>query len=84
MKSCIIKTIILCSLLTVTISESYSQDPGARRTFETKFATVAPIIDGLDKDECWNTVEWSGDFVQVQPEENKPPSQKTAFKILYD
>jgi hypothetical protein len=35
-------------------------------------------------DSCWNRVEWGGDFVQIQPAENKPPSQQTAFKILYD
>jgi hypothetical protein len=35
-------------------------------------------------DGCWNTVDWGNDFIQTQPEENKPPSQKTAFKILYD
>ncbi|NJO69899.1 MAG: hypothetical protein HC830_12000 [Bacteroidetes bacterium] len=33
---------------------------------------------------CWDKVEWSGKFIQIQPIENKPPSQETAFKILYD
>jgi hypothetical protein len=82
MKSYIEKPALLCFLLTLTISGSYSQE--AKRTFETKFTIVPPVIDGLENDECWTTVEWSGDFVQIQPQENKPPSQKTAFKILYD
>ncbi len=84
MKYSIIKTIVSFLLLNVFLSSAYSQDAVARRTFETKFATVPPVIDGLEKDDCWATVEWSGDFVQIQPQENKPPSQKTAFKILYD
>lgn len=84
MKSSITKTIIVCFLLTLIISASYSQEAVTRRTFETKFAATAPVIDGFDKDDCWSNVEWSGDFTQVQPVENKPPSQKTAFKILYD
>ncbi|HKK43568.1 MAG TPA: DUF5916 domain-containing protein, partial [Bacteroidales bacterium] len=45
---------------------------------------VTPIIDGLMDEDCWNLVEWGGGFIQSQPEENKPPSQETAFKILYD
>ena len=35
-------------------------------------------------DSCWNLVAWSGDFIQTQPYDNKPPSQQTSFKILYD
>ncbi len=35
-------------------------------------------------DDCWNLVDWTSDFIQTAPEENKAPSQQTAFKILYD
>ncbi|MFH0841891.1 MAG: DUF5916 domain-containing protein [Bacteroidota bacterium] len=35
-------------------------------------------------DECWGSVDWGGGFIQMSPEENKPPSQETSFKILYD
>lgn len=55
-----------------------------RRIYNTAFTAAPPAIDGLDKDDCWSKVEWSGDFIQSQPEENKPPSQQTSFKILYD
>lgn len=54
------------------------------RKYQTAYTTKAPEIDGLPNDECWNQVEWSGGFIQTQPAENKPPSQETAFKILYD
>lgn len=43
-----------------------------------------PLIDGHLDDACWQTVEWGGDFIQRQPFEGDPPTQKTAFKILYD
>lgn len=29
-------------------------------------------------------VEWAGDFIENEPDENTPPSQKTKFKIAYD
>ena len=44
----------------------------------------APLIDGHLDDEAWAKVDWEGDFRQISPYENKPPSQPTAFKILYD
>ena len=55
-----------------------------KKTYQTAFTTKAPEIDGLMNDSCWNKVEWKGDFIQTQPSENKPPSQQTEFKILYD
>jgi hypothetical protein len=55
-----------------------------RKTYQTVFTQTVPEIDGLMNDSCWNQVEWGADFVQIEPYENKPPSQQTAFKILYD
>jgi hypothetical protein len=55
-----------------------------RRTYNTNFTKTAPEIDGFDDDSCWNMVEWSGNFTQTTPYENKPPTQQTEFKILYD
>jgi hypothetical protein len=42
------------------------------------------VLDGVLKEEAWNAVEWGGDFIQHKPNEGKPPSQQTNFKILYD
>lgn len=43
-----------------------------------------PTIDGLLNDPVWNSVEWAGDYIENQPDENTPPSQQTKFKIVYD
>ncbi|NWJ49496.1 MAG: carbohydrate binding family 9 domain-containing protein [Bacteroidetes bacterium] len=43
-----------------------------------------PVIDGKGNDPVWEQVEWAGDFIQREPHENAAPTQKTAFKILYD
>ena len=84
MKTNNLKGIILGLPLFLLFSGGYSQEAIEKKIYNTKAANSPPVIDGLDKDECWNPVEWSGDFIQMQPEENKPPSQQTAFKILYD
>ena len=44
----------------------------------------APDIDGRGEDPVWQQVQWSGDFIQREPNEDSAPTQKTAFKILYD
>lgn len=77
------RIILTLSFLFFLISNCYSQEP-ERRTYTTSFTATAPVIDGLSKDECWNLVEWEGRFTQTQPVENKPPSQQTEFKFLYD
>lgn len=43
-----------------------------------------PTIDGQLTDPVWETVEWSGEFVQREPVEGPPPSFQTRFKVLYD
>jgi len=43
-----------------------------------------PTIDGKLDDPVWQKIAWEGDFTQRDPYEGKAPSQKTAFKILYD
>ncbi|NKI30666.1 DUF5916 domain-containing protein [Croceivirga thetidis] len=43
-----------------------------------------PVIDGILDDPAWNLVEWGGDYIENQPDENTPPSYQTKFKILYD
>jgi hypothetical protein len=43
-----------------------------------------PVIDGRLDDPAWEQVEWSDGFTQIEPFENRPPSQQTRFRILYD
>jgi hypothetical protein len=82
-----IKIIFLCQLFILILTSSYAHQTDStavRRTYQTAFAKTVPVIDGLLNDDCWDLVEWSTGFIQSQPQENKPPSQQTAFKILFD
>lgn len=55
------------------------------REYSTKrIIGASPSIDGIADDKAWEMVEWSGDFTQKDPYEYEPPSQQTAFKILYN
>lgn len=59
-------------------------DEVEKRSYETKFTSSPPSIDGDTLDNCWNLVKWSGNFTQTTPYENQAPTQQTSFKILYD
>ncbi len=68
---------------------SYSQDSTStvkKRIYVTKPLKdrEPPTIDGQIDDASWDIVEWTGDFIENQPDENTPPSQQTKFKIVYD
>ncbi|GMT45790.1 MAG: hypothetical protein IEMM0006_1622 [bacterium] len=43
-----------------------------------------PVIDGHLNDKAWKSVPWGDNFTQYEPYNEVPPTQKTAFKILYD
>src|SRR3981081_4520931 len=55
-----------------------------KKNYFTKELIGAITLDGTPSEEAWNAVEWGGDFIQEIPNEGKPPSQQTNFKILYD
>jgi len=58
--------------------------PADPRVYTTARAPAAPRIDGRLDDPVWDAVEWSGGFVQREPDEGAPPTGDTRFKILYD
>ena len=56
-----------------------------RRSYVTQRAEPGPPkIDGNVDEACWDKVEWATDFVQWEPAAGQPPSEQTAFKIVYD
>jgi len=57
-----------------------------KKSYTTKAlgAVESPVIDGLLNDKSWDIVEWTGDYIENQPDENTPPSEQTKFKIVYD
>ncbi|MFN2439372.1 MAG: DUF5916 domain-containing protein [Chitinophagaceae bacterium] len=75
---------ILLNLFFLTEKTSAQDSTIVRKKYFTKQLTSTVTLDGIPDEEAWNAVEWGGDFTQYQPNEGKPPSQQTNFKILYD
>ena len=72
----------LCLLLIFALMTSlYAQ----KKVYQTKRINPRPpVIDGQIVETVWEGVEWESGFTQHEPYEGKAPSQRTAFKILYD
>ncbi|HDZ27805.1 hypothetical protein LCGC14_0917740 [marine sediment metagenome] len=45
---------------------------------------IPPVIDGILDDEVWKNAPSVGDFIQFEPDKDKPASVRTVAKILYD
>jgi hypothetical protein len=41
-------------------------------------------IDGFLDDEAWKAVPWEGDFQMFDPYDNRPATQETRFKVVFD
>jgi hypothetical protein len=67
-------------LLTMT---AFGQEP-EKKSYKATYITSAPNIDGILNDSVWNEGVWTDDFTQNEPYNNKPPTQRTEFKILFD
>ena len=81
-KACLL---ILFSLhFLFTAAQTSQVDSVVKKKYFTQQLNGTITVDGILDEEAWNAVEWGGDFTQWQPNEGKPPSQPTNFKILYD
>lgn len=68
----------------IEAADSETETRIERRAYDSRRADEAPQIDGHLDDAVWNSVEWSGDFIQLEPEEGVTPAQQTRFKVVYD
>jgi len=67
-----------------TLQARGDEEPIATRVYETRRTVEPPTIDGRLDDPAWEKVAWAGDFSQRMPTEGDPPSQQSAFKVVYD
>ncbi|MBL7885537.1 MAG: carbohydrate binding family 9 domain-containing protein [Flavobacterium sp.] len=67
-------------------SKAQLKDSITKRSYTTKSiaSSESPIIDGILNDKSWDVVEWAGDFIEHEPDQNTEPSEQTKFKIIYD
>ncbi|OQP45380.1 hypothetical protein A4D02_33835 [Niastella koreensis] len=79
--------LLICFAVTCFTTTAMSQTTDttvARRSYTTQHIQGNILLDGIPSEDAWNSVAWTGDFTQWQPNEGKAPHQPTEFKILYD
>jgi hypothetical protein len=60
-----------------------SQIAGTKRMTATPTATP-PVIDGVVDDDVWAQAEVVRDFMQREPDNGQPGSQRTEVRVIYD
>jgi len=55
-----------------------------KKVYKAYRIEVAPVINGVFDDEAWQTEAWAGDFTQLEPYADRPPTQPTEFKVAFD
>lgn len=55
-----------------------------KKTLKAFRIQTAPKIDGILNDKAWNDAIIARDFVQMEPYNGQPSSQKTEVKLMYD
>jgi hypothetical protein len=70
----------------VSAGTSAAQQPdlSERPSLAVRRTESAPIIDGNLDDAVWKTAEASSAFVQVDPREGEPPTERTEIRSLCD
>ncbi len=59
-------------------------DPGAYRALASRATPGTPKIDGRLDDPEWELAQEFSDFVQRDPDEGDPATERTVFRVLYD
>jgi hypothetical protein len=71
-------------LVTMLASSSEASPSTTTRVAEATEAQEAPVIDGVVDESIWATAQIISDFVQAEPNEGQPATEKTEVRMLYD
>ncbi len=80
------RKIIFSMWLCFALSQFIYGQNKEKKNYTTKYISSnhSLKIDGNINEKDWDSVEWTGDFVQHRPDNGASATQDTRFKILYD
>ena len=82
---CIVAATTAAALLYPTFAAAQSAAAPSTRALSTaRLSGDAPTIDGRVDDDVWTRVEPYTDFVQQDPNEGQPASEKTEVRVTFD
>jgi len=80
----IILVIYMLSVSCIVYAHEKERSHPGRTMTAVRINPTTPKIDGILDDEVWQHVPASGDFLQVEPNEGEPATEKTTVQIVYD
>jgi hypothetical protein len=75
---------LACLLASAAAAQTRVATEASQKRLSAKKTTTPPVIDGNLDEAVWTTVDPITDFVQAEPTEGQPASEKTEVRILYD
>jgi hypothetical protein len=54
------------------------------KSFKAVRTAVPPVIDGFGNDAVWQSANTASNFVQREPVDNAPETERTEFRVLFD
>ncbi|NLI24681.1 MAG: carbohydrate binding family 9 domain-containing protein [Bacteroidales bacterium] len=63
---------------------SLAEAQGVRQYTAGRISGTSLTIDGRLEEEAWHSAHWAGDFIQHEPYNGAPATQKTEFAVLFD
>lgn len=83
----LVAAVVMAGLAGPVWAQSPAEPAAGTRTFKVTVlpaGTAPPVIDGRVDDDVWTHAEGYGDFVQQDPVEGAPATEKTEVRILMD
>ena len=78
------KKIFISALILFLLLPFLSAQDLEKKQYVAAHITTAPVINGILNDEAWQSGAWADGFIQNQPFNGKPETQRTEFKIVFD
>lgn len=70
--------------LSVSFLIGQNETADIKKQYNAVYITTAPVIDGKLNEDVWGMGNWNDDFIQFEPLNGRPATQRTEFKILFD
>jgi Domain of unknown function (DUF5916)/Carbohydrate family 9 binding domain-like len=74
----------LFAILSFASAGVASESTTTMRIAEAAIAGEAPVLDGVVEDSVWRNAQVITDFVQAEPYEGEPATERTEVRLLYD
>jgi hypothetical protein len=83
-RSLLVLISLVCALGLATPGQAQSPGQTSTREFRASRAVRPPLIDGQLSEEAWSQAQVMSDFIQIDPDEGQPASERTEVRVLYD